>query len=420
MSSILKVDTIQDQSGNNIINESGNVITIGAAGDTITVPAGATVSGFTSAGIDDNATSTAITINSSEQVGIGETNPDKQLEISSSTGGTLQLTNNSTSIGAGESLGEITFFSSDISGDGTGVRGFIKSVENDGGTGRRYDLTFGTGNRAAATEKLRIDKAGNVGIGTTSPSATLHVSSGNSNVTPNVNADNLFIENNGAAGITIGSGANEKGNIYFGDAVDGKDGYIQYAHDTRYLRFATATSERMRIDSSGNVGIGTSSPSRKLHVVSGTGTAQIESTTTASILHFGDTNSTSIDAQGIGSIGTNIWVVTSGTEKMRIDSSGNVGIGTTSPSNVLHIKNSNPTIRLEDSDASSSIYGQIISNGAGDINLSADVGNAGSSTKITFSTDSSERMRINSSGNLLVGTTSSLELQAVLVLQELH
>ena len=45
MSSILKVDTIQDQSGNNIINESGNVITIGASGDTITVPAGATLSG---------------------------------------------------------------------------------------------------------------------------------------------------------------------------------------------------------------------------------------------------------------------------------------------------------------------------------------------------------------------------------------
>ena len=68
MSSILKVDTIQDQSGNNIINESGNVITIGASGDTITVPAGATVSGFTSAGIDDNATSVAITISSDEDV----------------------------------------------------------------------------------------------------------------------------------------------------------------------------------------------------------------------------------------------------------------------------------------------------------------------------------------------------------------
>jgi hypothetical protein len=44
MSSILKVDTIQDQSGNNIINESGDTITIGASGDTITIPAGATLS----------------------------------------------------------------------------------------------------------------------------------------------------------------------------------------------------------------------------------------------------------------------------------------------------------------------------------------------------------------------------------------
>ena len=43
MSSIIKVDTIQDQSGNNIINENSNTITIGASGDTITIPSGATL-----------------------------------------------------------------------------------------------------------------------------------------------------------------------------------------------------------------------------------------------------------------------------------------------------------------------------------------------------------------------------------------
>jgi len=42
MSSIIKVDTIQDQDGNNIINENADVITVGASGDTITIPAGAT------------------------------------------------------------------------------------------------------------------------------------------------------------------------------------------------------------------------------------------------------------------------------------------------------------------------------------------------------------------------------------------
>ena len=43
MSSILKVDEIQDTSGNNIINESSDTITIGASGDTISIPAGATI-----------------------------------------------------------------------------------------------------------------------------------------------------------------------------------------------------------------------------------------------------------------------------------------------------------------------------------------------------------------------------------------
>jgi hypothetical protein len=45
MTSILKVDTIQDQSGNNIINENADTITIGASGDTISIPAGATLTG---------------------------------------------------------------------------------------------------------------------------------------------------------------------------------------------------------------------------------------------------------------------------------------------------------------------------------------------------------------------------------------
>jgi hypothetical protein len=43
MTSIIKVDTIQDQDGNNIINENADTITIGASGDTITIPAGATI-----------------------------------------------------------------------------------------------------------------------------------------------------------------------------------------------------------------------------------------------------------------------------------------------------------------------------------------------------------------------------------------
>ena len=53
MTSILKADDIQDSSGNNIIREASDVITIGASGDTITIPSGATLSGFGGMGAND-------------------------------------------------------------------------------------------------------------------------------------------------------------------------------------------------------------------------------------------------------------------------------------------------------------------------------------------------------------------------------
>jgi len=69
----LEVDAIEPQ--------SGTTLTIGASGDTVNIASGATITDFTSTGIDDNATSTAITIDSSERVGIGETSMDGLLVI---------------------------------------------------------------------------------------------------------------------------------------------------------------------------------------------------------------------------------------------------------------------------------------------------------------------------------------------------
>ena len=72
---------------NKLSPRSGTAVTLGDSGDTFTIPSGATlaiagsVTGFTSAGIDDNATSVAITINSSEQVGIGTTSPASLLDV---------------------------------------------------------------------------------------------------------------------------------------------------------------------------------------------------------------------------------------------------------------------------------------------------------------------------------------------------
>jgi len=73
MTAILKVDTIQDTSGNNIINESSNTITIGASGDTISIPSGATITNSgTATGFGGAMTPAFEAYASATQTGIGD------------------------------------------------------------------------------------------------------------------------------------------------------------------------------------------------------------------------------------------------------------------------------------------------------------------------------------------------------------
>ena len=78
------------------------------------------------------------------------------------------------------------------------------------------------------------------------------------------------------------------------------------------------------VDSSQNVGIGTSSPLRKFHVKGSGNTSQFESTSSSGYVYIGDSTSSSIDNQGIGSVGNNLSVLVGGSERMRINSSGYV------------------------------------------------------------------------------------------------
>jgi hypothetical protein len=169
----------------------------------------------------------------------------------------------------------------------------------------------------------------------------------------------------------------------------------------------------MRIDSSGNVGIGTTSPACGLHIDNPNNAAitQILDTDNSAVkLVFRNNTETGNNMQ-IGADGSNLVALTGATERMRIDSSGNVGIGTTSPSSNLHIASSLATIRLEDSDvANGASYSLITSSSNGNIELSADPDGNRSSTDIRFNIDGSELMRLDTNGRVGIGTTSPATL----------
>jgi hypothetical protein len=135
-----------------------------------------------------------------------------------------------------------------------------KYTQYDGAHQWFYAPTGTAGNAITFTQAMTLDASGNLGIGTTSPSSY------------NSSARQLVIANASAStGMTIRAGGGGAANIIFSNAEDtGADGLIQYEIASNFMRFDTSGSERMRIDSSGNVGIGTISPARKLEVKSST------------------------------------------------------------------------------------------------------------------------------------------------------
>jgi len=98
---------------------------------------------------------------------------------------------------------------------------------------------------------------------------------------------------------------------------------------------------------------------------------------------------------------------TNGTTKVHMDSSGNVGIGTSSPSGSLHINTSSANILIADTDDSNGSYSRVRADASGNLILEADVGNATGSSGIRCLVDNSEATRIDSSGNFLIGKTST-------------
>jgi hypothetical protein len=109
------------------------------------------------------------------------------------------------------------------------------------------------------TTAVTITTAQNVGIGNTSPAAKLQVTSATSGATPDTNADELVVEGSGQAGISILAGSGQSGRLYFGSSAGSAQGIIRYDNASNFFQFATNNTDAMRIDSSGNVLLGTTS-----------------------------------------------------------------------------------------------------------------------------------------------------------------
>lgn len=174
------------------------------------------------------------------------------------------------------------------------------------------------------------DDGTNVGIGTSNPSEALEVAG-------TILIDTISSLTN--AGLEISTANNRSGRILFNDSDASSQGRLVYDHSTDSMEFFTLSTERMRIDSAGNVGIGTSSPTTKLHLSDssdvvlrlqrvGVRELQISSAVGVAALSENLTLSSNIG---------NVLFSTNATERMRITSGGNVGIGTTIPTSGLQI-----------------------------------------------------------------------------------
>jgi hypothetical protein len=336
-------------------------------------------------------TNTLFVDSTNNRVGIGTTTPAINLHVKGSGAYAGVRADNTGTTGGG-------FFAAYQNGSQIGIVGVSGAVL--GTTGSDLAIFSETGKsilfmpNGTGTEAMRVNSNGNVGIGTTSPGAKFHVKQGASEIP-------LVIDSSSASNPSYtqyrvnNSGGWEHGMAGVGDS---------YKYLFSYGDFGT-TNAKMTLTSGGNVGIGTTSPGAKLTILGSNSIGGSIPTNWAAISsgRFGIVNGNNSFYFDLGSTpyaelstynystGTTFPLVLQG-------NGGNVGIGTTTPNNLLHLyKASFPILTIQSSAYQSSLG---IDTASGLLVL-----NNESNSALAFNTNATERMRITSGGDVLIGTT---------------
>ena len=189
---------------------------------------------------------------------------------------------------------------------------------------------------AGGTIKMVLYTSGNVGIGTSSNFGKLSVNVAAGAPATSGNMTNGLTVHNTDGGRAIQLGINESGGYTFINS-----GYVNSAGNSQPMTFSTGGTERMRVHSSGNVGIGTDNPNYRLEVK---GTA----TTNTDIIGFSNSNGTAKHIFGLENVGAGTYKLLDQSNNTAVffsghssdDSyinAGNVGIGTNSPTAKLSV-----------------------------------------------------------------------------------
>jgi hypothetical protein len=318
-----------------------------------------TVGSYTGIGLSGSGTTTPdFIVDSAGNVGVGTLAPGSKVNIQTNANNAQWLSIRNNNAGSSATAGFL------LGNDSNAAFGafLVNGSTNTTGVGGANAVTVGSYGTnpfvlmTAGTERVRIDgNTGNVGIGLTNPGSRLSVFGGSQVGVFANNSGNAWVgvsDNNGVATANFGS-------IGGGNA---------YTYSAGYNAFFAGTSERMRIDSSGLVGIGTASPTTRLDVIGPTGSvtnpsylnqtavsvrnnfhtrvALVNGDSTiyeSAISSYGPSAAHPTQTLSFGAGSALQYLNGNGsvapTEKFRITSAGFVGINNSSPTQYLQVNN---------------------------------------------------------------------------------